>query len=304
MKVFVTGGTGFVGKTLVRPLLDQGHEVTVLTRSPRSRHPCSSGPTYVEGDPRVAGEWQERVADHEAAVNLAGASIFCRWTRANKRSIRESRIDTTRNLVQALSTRKGKETVLISASGTGYYGFREQEGISEDASPGDDFLAALSQEWEAEAQKAREHGARVVVCRLGVVLGRNGGALKKMVPAFRAGVGSPLGKGDQWFSWIHETDLANIFLFLLRCKEANGPVNCTAPHPVRNRELTKTLAQALRRPTFLPSVPGPLLKLTLGEFAQVFLEGQCAVPARLLALGFDFRFPTLRQALDDLLSKR
>ena len=141
----------------------------------------------------------------------------------------------------------------------------------------------------------------MVVCRLGVVLGRSGGALKKMVPPFRAGVGSPLGKGDQWFSWIHETDLANIFLFLVGCKDASGPVNCTAPHPVRNRELTKTLGQALRRPTFLPSVPGPLLKLTLGEFAQVFLEGQCAVPAQLLGLGFEFRFPTLRQALEDLL---
>ena len=127
------------------------------------------------------------------------------------------------------------------------------------------------------------------------------GALKKMAPAFRAGLGSPLGKADQWFSWIHETDLANIFLFLLNRQDASGPVNCTAPRPVRNRELTSALGRALRRPTFLPSLPGPLLKIGLGEFAQVFLEGQCAVPTRLRDLGFDFRFPTLGQALEDLL---
>jgi uncharacterized protein (TIGR01777 family) len=302
MRVFITGGTGFVGSSVVQSLLRDDHEVTVLTRSVPAGQPRSNRLHYLEGDPRVAGKWQAKAADHDAAINLAGASIFCRWTGANKRAIRESRIETTRNLVQSLAMRKGEETVLISASGTGYYGFREEAGITEEAPPGNDFLAALSQEWEAEAHKAREHGARVVVCRLGVVLGRNGGALKKMAPAFRAGLGSPLGKGDQWFSWIHETDLANIFLFLLDCKDGAGPMNCTAPHPVRNRELTRTFGQALRRPTFLPAVPAPLLKLTLGEFAQVFLEGQCAAPARLEELGFAFRFPRLRQALEDLLA--
>jgi uncharacterized protein (TIGR01777 family) len=301
MKVFITGGTGFVGNALVETLLGRGYEVTILTRSAPRGQPTSKRIAYVEGDPRQAGKWQESVAEHDGVINLAGASIFCRWTRANKRAIRESRVETTRNLVEGLSGRKGRETVLISASGTGYYGFREEEGLKEDASAGHDFLALLSQEWEAEAEKAAEHGVRVALCRLGVVLGRNGGALKKMAPAFRAGLGSPLGKGNQWFSWIHEKDLANIFLFLLSRKDASGPVNSTAPRPVRNRELTKGLGQALRRPTFLPSVPGPLLKIGLGEFAQVFLEGQCAIPARLLDLGFDFRFPTLADALNDLL---
>lgn len=301
MRVFVTGGTGFVGNAVVEALLGQDHEVTILTRSAPRGQPHSKRVAYVEGDPRQTGKWQERVAEHGGVINLAGASIFCRWTRANKRALRESRIETTRNLVQGLTGRKGRETVLISASGTGYYGSREEEGLGEDASAGRDFLAVLSQEWEAEAEKAAEHGVRVALCRLGVVLGRNGGALKKMAPAFRAGLGSPLGKGNQWFSWIHEKDLADIFMFLLGRKDASGPVNCTAPRPVRNRELTRALGQALRRPTFLPSVPGPLLKMALGEFAQVFLEGQCAIPARLLALGFDFRFPTLDQALADLL---
>jgi uncharacterized protein (TIGR01777 family) len=135
------------------------------------------------------------------------------------------------------------------------------------------------------------------------VLGKEGGALKKMAPAFRAGLGSPLAKGEQWFSWIHERDLTSIFLFLLNREDVAGPVNCTAPHPVRNREMTRTLGQVLRRPTFLPPVPGSLLKLTLGEFAQVFSEGQCVVPSKLLALGFAFGFPTFRQALDDLLTR-
>jgi hypothetical protein len=302
MKVFITGGTGFVGSVVVEALLGQDHEATILTRSaPRRGQPHANRVAYVEGDPRQTGKWQESLAEHDGVINLAGASIFCRWTHANKRAIRESRIEATRNLVKGLSGRKGRETVLISASGAGYYGLREQEGVGEDTPAGRDFLALLSQEWEAEAQKAADCGVRVALCRLGVVLGRNGGALKKMAPAFRAGLGSPLGKGSQWFSWIHETDLANIFLFLLSQKDVSGPVNCTAPYPVRNKELTRELGRALRRPTFLPSVPGPLLKMALGEFAQVFLEGQCAVPARLLDLGFDFRFPTLDQALADLL---
>ena len=302
MRVFITGGTGFVGKNVARALLDQGHEVTVLTRSVPSGPPSPKGCQYFVGDPRVAGAWQEEVAHHEAVVNLAGGSIFCRWTRANKKAIRESRIETTRNLVDALAARRGKKKVLISASGAGYYGFREEKGLGEDASPGQDFLAMLSQDWEAEATKAEQVGARVVLCRLGVVLGKEGGALKKMAPAFRAGLGSPLAKGDQWFSWIHEKDLASLFLFLLNRNDVAGPVNCTAPHPVRNREMTKTLGQVLRRPTFLPPVPGSLLKLALGEFSQVFLGGQCVVPSKLLDLGFAFEFPTLHEALDDLLT--
>jgi len=301
MRIFITGGTGFVGSAVVGALLDRNHEVTILTRSAQRGQSRQSRVAYVEGDPRQPGKWQHSVAEHDGVINLAGASIFRRWTRANKRIIRESRIETTRNVVEGISGRNGKETVLISASGTGYYGFREEEGVGEGDPPGSDFLAALSQDWEAEAEQAAEYGARVMLCRLGVVLGRNGGALKKMAPAFRAGLGSPMGKGNQWFSWIHETDLVNIFLFLLDRKDASGPVNCTAPHPVRNRDFTKALGQALRRPTFLPSLPGPLLKMGLGEFAQVFLEGQCVVPSRLMDLGFDFQFPTLYEALNDLL---
>jgi uncharacterized protein (TIGR01777 family) len=302
MRVLITGGTGFVGRTVARALVDEGHEVTVLTRSAAKARHAANEVAYLEGDPRVKGKWMDAMANHDGVVNLAGASIFCRWTRANKRTIRESRIETTRNLVDALSQREGQKTVLISASGTGYYGSRSEESLGEETPPGNDFLATLSQDWEEEARRAEQHGVRVALCRLGVVFGKQGGALKKMAPAFRLGMGTPLGQGNQWFSWIHETDLAGIFLFLLRRWDVRGPVNCTAPHPVRNRDMTKALAEALRRPTFLPAVPGSVMKLALGEFAQVFLEGQCAVPAKLTDLGFVFRFPTLDQALEDLLT--
>jgi hypothetical protein len=301
MKVFVTGGTGFVGTSLVLGMVAEGHQITVLTRSRKGEAKAPSVVDYVHGDPTIPGAWQERAGEHDVLINLAGNSIFRRWTPANKKAIRDSRIETTRNLVQAMARGKAEEKVFLSASGTGYYGFRGEEGIGEDAPPGRDFLAVLSQEWESEARKAAEHGARVVLCRLGVVLGRNGGALKAMLPAFRMGLGSPLGKADQWFSWVHETDLVRIFLFLMGRKDASGPVNCTAPQPVRNRDLTKSLGLALRRPTFLPPLPGPMLRIALGEFANVFLEGQCAVPKRLLSLGFSFRFPGLDGALEDLL---
>lgn len=301
MRVFITGGTGFVGGTVASALTQEGHEVTVLTRSVPAQQPGSTLLAYEVGDPRVKGRWQEGLAGYEAVINLAGASIFCRWTRASKRRIRESRIETTRNLVEALSSRKGKSTVLISASGAGYYGSRGAEGVTEQASPGRDFLATLSQDWEEEARKAEAYGVRVALCRLGVVLGKSGGALEKMAPAFRLGLGSPLGSGNQWFSWIHEKDLARIFLFLLDRENARGPFNCTAPHPVRNREMTKALREVLSRPSLLPAVPASLLRITLGEFAQVFLEGQRALPSRLLEIGFTFQFPALTDALQDLL---
>ena len=289
MKVFITGGTGFVGNAVVEALLGQDHEVTVLTRSAPRGQPHSKRVAYVEGDPRQAGKWQESVAEHDGVINLAGASIFCRWTRANKRALRESRIETTRNLVQGLSGRKGRETVLISASGTGYYGFREEEGLGEDASGGHDFLAVLSQEWEAEAEKAAEHGVRVALCRLGVVLGRNGGALKKMAPAFRAGLGSPLGKGNQWFSWIHEKDLADIFLFLLSRKDASGPVNCTAPRPVRNRELTKGAGAGIAKADLPALGTGPLAQDGVGGVRSGLSGGAMRNPGP--APGPRFRLP-------------
>jgi uncharacterized protein (TIGR01777 family) len=303
MKIFMTGGTGFVGTTLTRELTAKGHSVTVLMRKVEMGKNLPAGASSLEGDPTIRGSWQERVPEHEAFINLAGSSIFTRWTDEAKRSIRESRILTTKHLVEAMAPRKGKETFLFSTSAVGYYGFHGDEELGEESPPGTDFLATLAREWEAEAVKAKEHGVRVVLCRFGIVMGRNGGMLGEIVPIFRMFLGANLGSGDQWLSWVHEQDLARIFLYLLDNRALEGPLNCTAPEPVRNREFTETLGSVLGVPTFLPPVPGFILRLIKGEFGSVILKGQRVIPRRLLAAGFQFQYPTLREALTEILRK-
>ncbi|MEW6444210.1 MAG: TIGR01777 family oxidoreductase [bacterium] len=304
MRVFVTGGTGLVGTALSRELAAKGHEVTLLTRSPRGR-PGLSRISFLAGDPTQPGAWQKSAAEHDAAVNLAGESIFSRWSAQAKRRIWDSRILTTRNVVDALARRREQGAVLLSASGAGFYGPRGDEEVDETASSGRDFLALLSREWETEAMQALPAaGARVVLCRFGVVLSARGGALKQMLLPFRAGLGSPLGSGRQWFPWIHLQDLAGALAFLLSRQDAEGPFNCVAPEPVRNREFTRALAAALHKPCFLPAIPGPLIRIAAGEFSSVLLTGQRAVPRRLLEAGFGFLFPDIRGALADLLERR
>jgi uncharacterized protein (TIGR01777 family) len=301
VNVFVTGGTGFVGTTMSEKLLALGHGVTVLTRAAVSQREGQAGVRYVTGDPTQPGAWQKAVTGHEVIINLAGASIFKRWNKDVKQVIRDSRIKTTRNLVHAISGASPKGTVLFSTSAIGYYGFRGDESLDEESPPGNDFLANLSQEWEAEALQAVQHGVRVIICRFGIVLGAGGGALGQMIPVFKKGMGSPLGSGKQWFSWIHEQDLVDIYLFLLDRSDVEGPVNCTAPNPVRNKALAEALARAMGKPTFMPAVPGFMVKIMMGEFGSVLLEGQKVMPKRLLDLGFPFRFPRIEAALQDLL---
>jgi uncharacterized protein len=301
MKIFVTGGTGFVGNALTKRLLKDEHEITILTRSLKNVRPLPEGASYLEGDPAKAGAWQKIVAEHDGVINLAGASIFKRWTDSAKQAIRESRVLTTKNLVEALGERKGQETHLLSASAIGYYGFQEDRELDEKNPAGEGFLADLAGDWESAALAAETSGARVVLTRFGVVLGEKGGALEKMIPIFRWWLGSPLGSGKQWFSWIHMQDLVEIFAFLLDRPEISGPINCTAPGPVRNVDMTKTLGEVLKKPTFMPAVPGFVLSAALGEFGSMLLKGQKVLPTKLLEHGFRFRFPTLKQALEDLL---
>ncbi|MCB2228773.1 MAG: TIGR01777 family oxidoreductase [Desulfarculaceae bacterium] len=301
MKVFVTGGSGFVGTTLCARLAEAGHVVTVLTRSEKGAERLPKGVAACLGDPTAQGPWQETAAEHDAFVNLAGASIFNRWSMEYKALIRSSRVLCTRNLVEAMGRRPGDAApaVLVSASAVGYYGPRGDQELSEEAPPGSDFLAEVCKAWEDEAAQARQHGARVVTTRFGIVLGPGGGALGQMLPLFRLGLGGPLGSGKQWFSWIHQADLVEALLFCLE-KEMSGPANCTAPQPVQNRELAASLGRVLHRPAFLPA-PGFAIRLAMGEMGSIVLTGQRVVPQALMRAGFTFQFPELDGALKDLL---
>jgi hypothetical protein len=302
MKIFVTGGTGFIGKHLSGRLAEAGHEVFILTRSAAKKAKDSILPaTLIEGDPRNPGEWQRRAAECDAAINLAGASIFTIWTDAARKNILDSRVLTTRNLVDGLCG-SGKSKILLNASAVGYYGSRmDDEILSEDSPPGAEFMSEVCVKWEDEAAKAAGSGARVAFLRFGIVLGRGGGALSMMLPAFRYLLGSSMGSGRQWMPWVHQEDLANIFLFLLNNNEISSAVNCVAPNPVRNSGFAKILAGTLGRPLFLPAAPAFVLRTLLGEMANLVLKGQRVIPKRLMEAGFSFRFPTLQQALENLL---
>jgi uncharacterized protein (TIGR01777 family) len=297
MKVFIVGGTGFVGVNLANRLLARGDDVTVMGRDPGRPRGLDPAVAVVSGDATIAGDWQRQLAGHQTVVNLAGASIFTRWTDEAKKAIRDSRILTTRNVVDALAS--GGGATLISTSAVGYYGFRGDEVLGEDAAPGGDFLARLCVDWEAEAMRARERGVRVVITRFGIVLGPGGGVLGQMAPMFRAFVGGPLGSGRQWFSWVHVEDLFRALVHLAGRTESLGAYNLTAPEPVTNRTLTRELARVLHRPAFLPA-PAFAVRLVLGEFGDVLLKGQRVLPRRLVAEGFHFGYPAFGAAVEAL----
>jgi uncharacterized protein (TIGR01777 family) len=301
MKVFMTGGTGFVGTYLSRELLKEGHPITILTRRAQPP-PAPEGISFLTGDPTQAGPWMEVVPEHDWIINLAGASIFTRWSEAHKKEIFESRVFTTRNLVNALAA-GDRHQLFCSTSAVGYYGPRGEEDLTEDSPPNADFLGELARNWETAALQAQDLGVRVVITRFGIVLGQDGGALGQMVPTFKKFLGGTLGSGMQWFSWIHQQDQARAYLFIQEHAEISGPVNFTAPNPVRNRDLTEALGQVLHRPTWL-SPPEFILRLMLGEFAETLLTGQKVFPQRLLQAGFQFNFPTIEAALENLLGEK
>jgi uncharacterized protein (TIGR01777 family) len=300
MKVLITGGLGFVGTQLSIRLLDKGHQVTVVDRSPEAHGFTPGEVTYVSGDTTEKGAWQKEVEHQDAVINLAGASIFKRWSEATKKLMYDSRILTTRNVVEAM--RKDGLRVLCSTSAVGYYGFRGDEELREEDAPGDDFLANLAVDWENEALEAEKRGVRVAITRFGIVLGKTGGALGQMIPAFKKFVGGPLGSGRQWFSWIHMEDLLNAFVFVFETQTIHGPVNFCSPNPVRNRELSKALGKVLRRPSCL-TTPGFMLRLIMGEFGSVLLEGHRVIPAKLLRNGFSFRYPEIEGALQEVVGE-
>lgn len=291
----MTGGTGFVGRALSDRLAKEGHEITVLSRGSK---PSTTNIRFLQGDPTHKGPWQDEVAGHDVLINLAGASIFGRWTSDQKKLLRDSRILTTRNLVEAILS--NSNSLLLSTSAVGYYGFHGDEELDESSRPGDDFLAMLAKDWEEEAMKAQDKGARMIIARFGIVLGHDGGALQQMLTPFRWFVGGPIGSGLQWLSWIHMDDLVSAFVHLIALPQSSGPFNLTAPHPIQNIDLSRTLGRTLKRPSWMPA-PGFMIKLVLGEFGSVILKGQRVLPKRLLETGFSFQYPEIEGALRNLL---
>jgi len=302
MKILITGGTGFVGAQLTSRFIKDGNEVTILTRSEKRPEKEPAGVSYLQGDPTQKGSWQEAIKNHDTIINLAGASIFSKWTEEHKKAIRETRVSTTQNIVEGIPSHPEKKITLFSTSAVGYYGFCGDEELFEDSPPGNDFLARIALEWEGEAFKAREKGTRVVITRFGIVMGEKGGALSQMIPLFKKYIGGPIGSGRQWFSWVHIKDLAEAFVFLIKHPEISGPVNVCSPNPVRNRDLAKALGKALHRPSFLPA-PGFMVKLVLGEFGSVILEGQRVIPRKLLDSGFRFEYPDIERALQSIIGQ-
>lgn len=290
MRILVTGGTGFVGQALCPRLHAAGHEVVVLSRKPSSRPP--------EGVAAVVSRLDEPAAERiDAVVNLAGAPIGdARWTESRKRLLLESRTSTTAGLVEWMRKSTRRPQVLVSASAVGYYGEQGDRTITEETKPTPGFTHDLCAAWEREAGRAAALGVRVCVMRIGVVLDRGGGALAKMLPAFRLGAGGRLGTGRHYFPWIHRADVVAICQWLLDSPRASGAYNVSAPHPVTNAEFTRALGRALGRPTVLP-MPGAALKLMFGEMSELLLVSDRMVPRRLLAEGYGFKYPELGEAL-------
>jgi uncharacterized protein (TIGR01777 family) len=308
MRVTVTGASGLIGSALVAELRERGEQVTVLSRDP-SRALESLGVEAVGWDPLAEPAPVAALAGADAIVHLAGENIAQRWSAQAKRAIRESRVLGTANLLAGLeaagregdSRGGGGPRILISGSAVGYYGPRGEEPLDEDSPAGNDFLAETCVAWEAEAAKASEFGMRVVLVRTGVVLDRDGGALAKMLPPFRLGVGGPVAGGAQYMSWVHREDLVGMICAALEDERWSGPVNGTAPGPVTNREFSHALGRELHRPSLLP-VPGFALGLLYGEMAEIVTTGARVMPAKPLVLGYDFRHPELEEALRSALA--
>ena len=274
MNIAITGASGLIGRHLMQSLAEAGHSLRALSR-------------------------QALPVECDAVIHLAGEPVAQRWTAGAKQLIRDSRVAGTRNLVEALAALPRRPEALICASATGYYGSRGDEVLTESSAPGSGFLPEVCVAWEREAQAAEAFGMRVVRVRTGIVLDSNGGALVRMLPPFRMGVGGRLGSGRQWMSWIHLEDLAALFQFAVE-NQVRGPLNGVAPNPATNSDFTRELARALRRPAVIP-VPEFALRLLFGEMADVLLASQRVAPGAAEAAGFRFRFPQLAPALADLL---
>ena len=309
MKLLLTGCTGFIGRELIPLLIKEGHSLTVISRQSKGKLKAIANDqsiNFIQMNPSKSSSWdkeeiQDSLKNCEGIINLAGEPIAeKRWTNDHCQEITNSRIETTKNLIKNLRNLKKPPKVLINASAIGFYGSHPQTEFNEEDTQGDDFLANLCKEWESIA-KNKPRATRLLIVRIGIVLAKDGGALGKMLPIFRAGLGGPIGDGKQWMSWIHRTDLCNLINESVKNSAWSGVVNGVAPHPVRMNEFSNSLGQALGRPSLL-SVPGPILKLILGDGARVVLEGQNVQPQRLNKLKFKFSFPKINVAFKAILT--
>ena len=300
MKVLITGATGLIGRSLCRLLTNDGHIVIGVSRAGQKASGLGVAEMYQWET--LAGPPPESALDQvDAIINLAGEPIAGRrWSDQQKKSIRDSRVVTTRNLVEGIRLAGRKPQVLVSSSAVGFYGNRVDEKLEEASAAGRGFMSEVCQEWEREATRASDFGVRVVLVRTGVVLSSQGGALQKMLPPFKLGVGGRLGSGKQWFPWIHIADIAGIFRHTVLNSSLVGPVNSAAPEPVTNAEFTRELGRVLHRPVFLP-VPEIALRALMGEMADVLFDSQRVVPTAALASGYEFEYPSIWRALEDVL---
>lgn len=302
MHIVVTGGTGLIGRYVVPALLEKGYRVTLLTRRPHVAENLFAQQTTNIMWPMKDDDnpWASYVQACDAVIHLAGETIAQPWTQKRKQRILASRVHNTRLLIEAMQDGTNRPSVLLSASAVGYYGPSEAP-VTELTPPGDDFLAHIVQQWEAEAKMAQQLGVRVITMRTGVFLSPQGGVLQRLLIPFRLYVGGHFGKGTQWFPWIHANDWVQLLMFCLEHDSLSGPINMTAPHPVRMKELAKTLGHVLQRPAVC-HIPAPLLKLVLGEMSTLLLDGQHVVPHVAQQHGFSFQFPHIQPALEHLLA--
>ncbi|HBQ61561.1 MAG TPA: TIGR01777 family protein [Balneolaceae bacterium] len=299
MNILITGGTGFIGEELRMLLLKEGHNLVIVTRSPaKYESESAKNQQFVSWDDDLSVHMNEM----DAVINLAGENLFGqRWTDAVKKRIMNSRVESTRTLVEAMRKAENRPEVFVSASASGIYGDKGDEVLTEEASSADDFLAEVCKNWEAESQKATDFGVRVVNPRIGIVLEEGGGALEKMLTPFRFFVGGPVGSGEQYMSWIHRTDLCRSLIFPITTKEISGAYNVCAPNPVTMNKFAEALGEMMNRPSVF-RVPEFALGIVLGESAKPVTDSIRMQPKKLQLAGFEYQFEELEEALADILN--
>lgn len=297
MKIAIAGGTGFIGEHLTNSLTTHGHHVYILTRNPKKAEENITYVKWLTDDSTP----ESSLPDIDAWINLAGKSIFTRWTKRNKDSILTSRLRATREVTRLIEAKEKKPDVLIQASAVGIYGTSNENTFTEDsATSNEDFLSRVAHEWEAEARQIESLGIRTVYARFGIVLGANGGSLSMMKLPYTFYSGGPIGSGNQWVSWIHIDDAANLIMHAIKRQDITGPLNVTAPNPVEMNELGRAIGSALHRPHWLKA-PSPLILLALGEMGMMILKGQRVLPKKALLQDFKYNFPQINEALNDLI---